>query len=133
LSEQSDPALAERFYLAWRDAGYEALSGLLASDAQWIMTGRSRFAGTTKGREAIIGMRRRMAELTSGTWRALRDDSYDIVASDHHTLVLDRFLAERNGKQFDSHEAILVLIEGGKVKTLLHYFFDQRHFDDFWS
>jgi hypothetical protein len=26
-----------------------------------------------------------------------------------------------------------VLVEGGKVKTLIHYFFAQHHFDDFWS
>jgi len=47
--------------------------------------------------------------------------------------VIDRFLAERGGKHLDSHQAILVLAEDGKVKTLLHYFFDQHAFDDFWS
>jgi ketosteroid isomerase-like protein len=133
LSDQSDPALAERFYLAWRDADYNAVGDLLAPDAQWIMTGRSRFAGTREGREASIEMRRLISELTGGTWRALRDDSYDIVSSEHHSFAVDRFLAERDGKQLDSHEAILVLAEGSRVKTLLHYFFDQHHFDDFWS
>jgi len=28
---------------------------------------------------------------------------------------------------------ILVLPEDGRVKTVLHYFFDQYAFDDFWS
>jgi len=81
LTEQSDPALAEPFYLAWRNTDFNALHNLLAPDAQWIMTGRSGFAGTTKRRDAIIAMRRSMSELTGGTWRALRDDSYDIVSS----------------------------------------------------
>lgn len=65
--------------------------------------------------------------------RSLRDDSYDIVSSKYHAFAIDRVVAERQGKQLDSHEAILVLVEGGKVKTLIHYFFAQHHFDDFWS
>lgn len=130
MSTQSDSALTEHFYLAWRDADYNALASLLAPDAKWIITGRSRFAGTTKGRDAITEMRRHISELTG---RALRGDSYDIVSSEDHSFAVDRFLAERDGKQLDSHEAILVLADGGKIKTLLHYFFDQHHFDDFWS
>jgi ketosteroid isomerase-like protein len=69
----SDPDLTERFYLAWRDADYVALGDLLAPDAQWIMNGRSRFAGRTNGRDAIIEMRRQIGEITDDTWRALRD------------------------------------------------------------
>jgi hypothetical protein len=62
-------------------------------------------------------MRQTMSELTGGTWRALRDDSYDnIVSSEHHSFAIDRFLADRDGKKRVSHEAILVLSEGGKVK-----------------
>jgi len=133
LMIQSDPTLTARFYLAWRDADYDALAGVLAPDAEWVMTGRSRFSGTTKGCEAVIAMRRQMSELTRGTWRPLRHDSFDVISSDYHTVVMDRFLAERDGKSLDSHEAILALAEGGKVKTLLHYFFDQHAFDDFWS
>lgn len=67
MSERSDPSLANPFYRAWRDADYEALSELLAPDAQWIMTGRSRFTGTTRGRDAIIAMRSQMSQLTGGT------------------------------------------------------------------
>jgi ketosteroid isomerase-like protein len=125
--------LADRFYIAWRDADYAALSELLAPDTQWIMTGRSRFSGTAKGPDAIIAMRRQMSALTGGTWRALRDDSYDIVSSEYHTFVTDRYLAERDGKSLDSHEMILVLPEDGRVKTVLHYFLDQYAFDDFWD
>jgi ketosteroid isomerase-like protein len=133
LSEQSDPALAERFYLAWRDADYDVVGDVLAPDAQWIMSAAAASPAQERAARQIIEARRLMSELTGGTWRALRDDSYDIVSSEYHSFAVDRFLAERNRKQLDSHEAILVLAEGGRVKTLLHYFFDQHHFDDFWS
>jgi ketosteroid isomerase-like protein len=122
-----------RFYLAWRDADYGKLGDLLAPAAQWIMAGNSRFAGATRGRGAIIAMRQEMSDLTGATWHALREDSYDIVSSEFHSFAIDRFLAEREGRKLDSHEAILVLVDGGKVQTLLHYFFDQQHFDAFWS
>lgn len=104
---------------------------LVAPNAESIMTGRSLFAGTTRGRDAIIAMRRQMSELTGGTWRAPRDDSYDIVSSGYHVTVIDRYLGERNGKQLDSQESILVHVEEGKSSAFLHYFFDQHAFDKF--
>ena len=129
-----DLSLADRFFRAWRDADCSALAELLAPNAEWIMTGHSRFAGPTKGSDAVIDMRRQMTALTAGSWRALRDDSYDVVSSEHHIIILDRFLADREGKQLDSHEGILILPEAdGKVHTILHYFFDQHHFDEFWE
>lgn len=133
MSDDSRVALVDRFYRGWRDADYETLGNLLAPDGEWIMTGNSRFSGTTKGLEAVITTRRQMHELTGGTWRAFRDDSYDIVSSEYHVIVTDRYVGERNGKSLDSHEMILALIEGDGIKALLHYFFDQSAFDEFWT
>ncbi len=128
-----DSAVVERFHRAFVSNDTAALRDVLADDAEWYISGRSRLAGDHKGRDAIIALIEETHALTNGTFRPLRPDSHDITVSEYHSVLMDRFLAEREGKRLDSHEAIVVHTDNGRVKTLLHYFYDQHAFDDFWS
>ena len=133
MPEAPDAALVERFHQALVSNDATALSELLADDVEWHMSGRSRFAGGHKGREAVIGFVREMHELTGGTFRPLRPDSHDVCSSGYHTVLMDRFLASRDGKELDTHVAFVVVAEAGKVTLLLPYFYDQYAWDEFWS
>lgn len=128
-----DASIAERFHQALVANDAAALNELLADDAAWYISGRSRLAGEHKGREAIVALVQKVHELTGGTFRPLRADSHDVCASEYHAVLMDRFLAERGGKQLDTHVAFVVVVEGSSVKLLLPYFYDQYAFDEFWS
>lgn len=128
-----DASIAERFHQALVANDAAALNELLADDVEWHATGRSPFASSHRGREAIITLIGRLHELSGGTFRPLRADSHDVCASEYHAVLMDRFLAERGGKQLDTHVAFVVVVEGSSVKLLLPYFYDQYAFDEFWS
>jgi ketosteroid isomerase-like protein len=56
-----------------------------------------------------------------------------VTVSGDHGVVLDRFLAERDGRHLDSHEAIVVAVEEGRIVRLFHYVHDPAAFTAFWS
>jgi hypothetical protein len=90
-------------------------------------------SGTHRGPEGIVALRRQLDELSSGTWRTLREDSFDIATSLWHGVIMDRFLAERGERRLDSHEAVVVAVEDGRVTRLFHYLHDPAAFAAFWQ
>jgi ketosteroid isomerase-like protein len=46
---------------------------------------------------------------------------------------MDRFLAERGERRLDSHEAVIVAVEEGRITRLFHYLHDPAAFEAFWS
>jgi ketosteroid isomerase-like protein len=125
---------AERFYGAFLAADEEALSQVVAADAVWAVAGESALAGEHRGPTGIAELRRQLGALTNGTWRPLRENSFDIAVSEHHAVIIDRFLAERNGRELDSHEAIVVAPPGGgPIQRLFHYVHDPAAHSAFWS
>jgi ketosteroid isomerase-like protein len=128
-----DIAVVKQFHQALISNDADALRELLADDALWSITGKSQLAGEHKGAVPIIDLVAKMHELTGGTFRPWNDDSHDELTSEAHTVLSDRFLANRPGKELDSHEAIFLHAEDGKITSLFHYFGDQYAFDEFWS
>jgi ketosteroid isomerase-like protein len=133
VSRTIDPATVERFHRAFVSNDAAALHDVLADSVELHGTGHSPLASSYRGPDAIIAIVRRMHELAGGTFRPLREDSHDIMVSEHHAMLTDRFLAERQGKRLDVHIGFIVVTEGGKVTLLLPYFYDQYAWDEFWS
>jgi ketosteroid isomerase-like protein len=125
--------LAEHFYRAFLAGDREALAKVVAPNATWIVRLDSALSGAHVGPDGIAALRRQIAELTSGTWGPLRDDSFDIATSQWHAVVVDRFLAERGERRLDSHEAVIVAVEEGRITRLFHYLHDPAAFEAFWS
>lgn len=125
--------LVERFYRAFLAADPAALAELLAPEAVWIVRLDTALSGAHRGPEGIAALRRRIGELTAGTWRPLREDSFDIAESPWHAVIMDRFLAERGERRLDSHEALIVAVEEGRITRLFHYLHDPAAFEAFWS
>ena len=125
--------LAERFYRAFLAADRETLAKFVAPEAAWIVGLDTALSGAHRGPEGIAALRRQIDELTAGTWRPLREDSFDIATSQWHAVIMDRFLAERGGHRLDSHEAVIVAVEEGSITRLFHYLHDAAAFEAFWS
>jgi ketosteroid isomerase-like protein len=125
--------LVERFYAAFLAADREAMAEVVAPEAAWFVRLDTVLSGAHVGPDGIASLRRRIDELTAGTWRPLRDDSFDIATSPWHAVIMDRFLAERGGRRLDSHEAVIVAVEDGRIARLFQYLHDPVAFAAFWS
>jgi ketosteroid isomerase-like protein len=125
--------LVEHFYRAFLAADRETLAALVAAEAAWIVRLYTVLSGAHRGPEGIAALRRQIDELTRGTWRPFREDSFDIATSPWHGVIVDRFLAERGVRRLDSHEAIVVAVEDGRITRLFHYLHDPTAFAAFWS
>jgi ketosteroid isomerase-like protein len=133
VEEQRLGDLVEHFYRAFLAADREALAALVAPEAAWIVRLDTVLSGAHVGADGIAALRRNIDELTVGTWRPLREDSFDIATSQWHAVIMDRFLAERGERRLDSHEAVIVAVEEGRITRLFHYFHDPAAFEAFWS
>ena len=89
-------------------------------------------SGVHVGPDGIAALRRQIDEVTAGTWRPLREDSFDIATSPWHAVVMDRFLAQRGSDRLDSHEAVVVAVEDGRITRLFHYLHEPSAFAAFW-
>jgi ketosteroid isomerase-like protein len=125
--------LVTGFYRAFLTADREALAKLIAPEATWIVQLDTAVSGAHRGPEGIAGLRRQIDELTAGTWRPFREDSFDIATSPWHGVIMDRFLGERGERRLDSHEAVVVAVEEGRITRLFHYLHDPPAFAAFWS
>jgi ketosteroid isomerase-like protein len=125
--------LVEHFYRAFLAADREALAKVVVSEAAWVVRLDTALSGAHVGPDGIAALRRRIDELTAGTWRPLREDSFDIAASQWHAVIMDRFLAERGERRLDSHEAVVLAVEDGRITRLFHYLHDPAAFGAFWS
>jgi ketosteroid isomerase-like protein len=125
--------LVERFYRAFLAADGEALGKIVAPEAAWVVRLDTALSGAHVGPDGIAALRRQIDELTDGTWRPLREDSFDIAASQWHAVIMDRFLAERGVRRLDSHEAVIVAVDEGRITRLFHYLHDPAAFGAFWS
>jgi ketosteroid isomerase-like protein len=133
VDEKQVRELVEHVYRAFLAADREVLVMVVASGAAWIVPLDTALSGAHVGPDGIAALRRRIDELTAGTWRPLREDSFDIAASPSHAVIMDRFLAERGERRLDSHEAVIVAVEEGRVTRLFHYLHDPAAFAAFWT
>jgi ketosteroid isomerase-like protein len=124
--------LAERFYRGFLAGDTDALTDLLAPEAVLVVGIDSSLGRAHRGPAGIAAFRARIAEVSGGTWRPLRDDSYDIATSEWHAVVLDRYLAQRGGAQLDSHETFVLAVEDGRIARLFHYAHEPNAFARFW-
>jgi ketosteroid isomerase-like protein len=125
--------LVAHFYRAFLAADREALAKVVAPKTAWIVRLDNALSGAHVGPDGIAALRRQIDELTLGTWRPLREDSFDIATSQWHAVIMDRFLAERGERRLDSHEAVIVAVEEGRITRLFHYLHDPAAFEAFWS
>jgi ketosteroid isomerase-like protein len=133
VDEKRVSDVVERFYRAFLAADGEALAEVVVPEAAWVVRLDTALSGAHIGPVGIAALRRQIDELTAGTWRPLREDSFDIAASQWHAVIMDRYLAERGERRLDSHEAVVVAAKEGRITRIFHYLHDPAAFAAFWS
>ena len=133
VDEKRLGGLVQDFYRAFLAADGETLAEVVAPEAAWIVRLKTALSGAHVGPRGIAALRRQIEELSDGTWRPLRADSFDIATSQSHAVIMDRFLAERGECRLDSHEAVIVAVEERRITRLFHYLHDPAAFEAFWS
>src|SRR5687768_7761334 len=94
----------ETFRRAILDGDDGALRACLSDAALFAISGRSALAGTYEGPDAVVALFRRIRELSGGTFRPSDPNSYDVLESEYHCALIDRWLAERDDRMLASHE-----------------------------
>jgi len=125
--------LVKDFYDAFLAADRDALAAVVSREAAWTVPLDTAISGVHVGPDGIAALRQQLSELTGNSWRPLREDSFDIATSDWHVVIMDRFLASRDARRLDSHEAVIAAIADGRITRLFHYLHDPDGFAAFWS
>jgi ketosteroid isomerase-like protein len=106
---------------------------VLAPEAALVVRSGTVLSGSHVGPDGVVAYRELIDELTKGTWRPLREDSFDVTVSAWHGVVLDRYVAERGNLRLDSHEAMVLAVAEGRIVRLFHYIHDPAGFAFFWA
>ncbi len=131
MAEHPDVALIRRGYDAFNSADIATLTELIAEDAVQTMAGNNLVSGEFKGRDNILGMYAKIAELTDGTYSVAIEQSF---TDGHGTVVIvHRQTAERNGKRLDNRQALVFKIVGGKIVSLTDTTDELATDDSFYS
>jgi len=118
---------------------YDAIAGKNVAAAEAVLdessllhvSGRSGLAGHYQGGDAILGLLRRMAELTDGTLRFR--PSRVLTADDKAIVVCGRATATRQGMRLDTEEVHVVSLKDGKAREIWILHEDQNRIDEFWA
>ncbi len=109
----------------------DSLQGqFLADDVVWHVPGQNPLGGEYTGMAQVLGYLSRAFQLADGT---VHMELQDVLANDRHAVALFRSQAERNGRQLDTFDAVILRIEGGKMAEVWHRSEDPYASDLFWS
>ncbi len=107
-------------------------AAVVLDDASLLhIPGNTGLAGDYQGREAILGLLRRMAELTGGTLQF--SPSKVVIEDDQAIVLLGRVSAIRKAKRLDTDVVHVFSLRDGKVREIWIFHQNQDHVDRFWS
>jgi hypothetical protein len=132
MADHPDIALVKRGYEAFNSADVATLTELIADDAvQHMPEGKNQFAGDHKGRDNILAMYGRLAELTGGTFRA----TPKLFTTDGRGTVIVQhdYEGTRDGKSVNQPNALLLRVEGAKIVELTDTTSDPAFYDEAWA
>lgn len=123
-----DATPVEGLYRALLAKDVGAVRAVLADDVQMDFAGKSRFSGHHRGRDAVGSV---LGELSALSPKL--PDAWDVCVSDHHSVLIDWFEAERDSETFLGYVAFVCAVEDGRIVRLFPYFDDQYAFDRFFA
>ena len=92
--------------------------------------GRGSIAGTYRGKGGLYELARKAIETTGGTFH---EQVEDVLANDHHAVVLARHSFTRDGESKDYRTAHVYEIRDGRLAECWEHPRDQAIFDDAWG
>jgi len=131
MAEHPNVAIMRSAYEAFANMDVETLTGLIAEDATWHVTGHHTFSGDYKGRDQILAFFGTLAQETGGT---LALEVHDILANDGHAVTLVQEKAQRKGQTLDAKEVHVFHVDDrGRATEFWEFPEDQKSYDAFWS
>jgi hypothetical protein len=122
--------LMRRGFEAFGKGDMATIAELFADDIVWHAPGNSPLSGDFKGRDSVLELLGKSAELSGGT---LKLEVHDILANDEHGVALLRGTAQRGGKSLDNYSVQVFHIRDRKVVETWFHPGDQAANDEFWS
>ena len=130
MTEHPNVEQARRGYEAFATGDMATLTGVIADDVVWHVTGAGPLSGDYHGRDQVFGFFGRLAEETGGTFRL---DVHDILANDEHTAVLATLSASRGGKSLEVPVVNVSHNRDGKITEFWASTTDPQATLDFWT
>ena len=130
MTEHPNVELTRQGYEAFAQGDLAALSGLIADDATWHVSGTGQLDGTYHGQNEVFGFFARLAEETGGTFRL---DVHDVLANDEHTVALCTLSASRGSKSIEVPVANVGHIRDGRITEFWSATADPQATIDFWA
>jgi ketosteroid isomerase-like protein len=130
MAEHPNVALIRKGFAAFNAGDVETLTEVIAKDALQHMPGNNRFSGDHKGRDSILAMYGKIAELTEGSYQAVLEAVY---ANDHRAVAIYRGKATRGSRTLEEHHALTFEIMDGRAVDMDDVPLDGKVDDAFWE
>lgn len=131
MAQEFDVQMAEALCDALAGKQVGAAEGLLGVGSLLHVPGRSGLAGQYQGGVAILGLARRMADLTSGTLHF--SSSSALTADDQPIVLFGRVNATRYGARLDTDVVYVFTLRNGEIREIRILHENQDHVDRFWT
>ena len=99
-------------------------------DFSFNIPGHGAIAGSWRGKDGLHELARTAMEVTRGSFR---EDVEDVLANDHHAIVLARHQFTRDGVLRDYRTAHVYDVRDGKLATCWEQPVDLGIFDEAWG
>jgi ketosteroid isomerase-like protein len=115
-------------YEAFDRGDLEPLFGLMSDDIEWVDSTLGPLAGTYNGKAQVPQFFTRMMDIYAGS---LRVEIVDIVANDHHGVVLTRESGTTNGQEIDWTSVHVWSFRDGHADRFTNY--GSSEYQRFWA
>lgn len=129
-SEHPTAARIRAAFEAFAAEDYASAAAVLDEHCHYRVNGRSRISGTYVGRDAIVGLFRRIEELTGGTFNT---SPFEIFANDSDAVALIDVTAERGGESIAYSLVIVAHLEDDAIVEMWSITDDPYRVDPFWD
>lgn len=119
-----------RVFAAFGDGDKRALYELIAEDAVWLVPGTSPVSRTYSGRDQVFELFRETRRLTGGTYRSKLRWA---LADDDHATAVYRASGQREGRELDIDQVLLIDLERGRWLRIVALPTDPVAFAAFWA
>ena len=123
-------AIIREAYAAFSRGDLDGYLKACTEDWQFHVPGHGGIAGTFIGKTGLHALATKAMEITGGTFH---EEVEDVLANDHHAVVLARHRFRRDGVPRVYRTAHVYEIRDGKLARCFEQPRDQAAFDDAWG
>jgi uncharacterized protein len=117
-------------YTAFARGDLDGYFRACSEDWNFNIAGKGAIAGTYRGKQGLYELAQKAMATTSGTFQ---EDVEDVLANDHHGIVLARHRFTRDGEQQEYRTVHVYDIRDGKLFACWEHPQDQAVFDAAWG